>query len=68
MEAAYKPWEQLTAEEKTERLHHDLTRFIEHANEQSVIQSHMIEAMKAHLATIEAELKKLATRLARLER
>lgn len=65
---AYKPWEQLTAEEKTERLHHDLTRFIEHATEQSVIQGHTIEALKARLTAIEAELKKLATRLARLER
>jgi hypothetical protein len=64
----FKPWDQLTADEKIERLHHDLSRFIERSEEHQAVRHQALEAVKAHLAATEGELKRIAARLARLER
>lgn len=64
----YKPWDQLAADEKVERLRHDLHSFIERSDEQHAIRNQAIGALKARLELIEAELRHMATRLGRLER
>jgi len=61
----YKTWDQLTTDEKIERLHHELSSFAERWNEQAMIRGHNLDAQ---LRSVQAELKRLAAGLARLER
>lgn len=65
---AFKPWEQLTPDEKSSRLRLNLSRFIEHANEQNIVRNLALDALKTRVAVLEAELKRMTSRMARLER
>lgn len=64
----YKSWEQLTPDEKNGWLRHNLCRFIEHTNEQGIVRNLAVDVLKARLERVEAELKRMAARMARLER
>ncbi len=64
----YKSWDELNADEKNGWLHNNLSRFIEHSNEQGIVRNLALEALKARVAALETELRRMASRLARLER
>ncbi len=65
---SFKPWDQLTADEKIERLRHDLSSFVERSDEQNTIRHQAVDALKTRLAATEAELKRIAARLGKMER
>ena len=64
----YKSWDELNADEKNGWLHNNLSQFIEHSNEQGIVRNLALEALKARVAALETELRRMASRLARLER
>lgn len=64
----YKSWDQLTAEERNGWLRDSLSRFIEHSNELGIVRNLALETLKARVTALEAQLKRMASRMARLER
>ncbi len=53
------PWETLTSEQKIERLHHELERFLQHDRENLVLRNARYEELKDRVAELEKVLKRM---------